>query len=80
MAGWHRQKGKVFPANVIQSSYKEQDISKSIKKIASYQYQKKLKKLINPYENKITKKQIASLIANLKIDNNLKIKKFKDIL
>ena len=26
------------------------------------------------------KKQIASLIANLKIDNNLKIKKFKDIL
>lgn len=76
----NRQKGKVFPANVIQSSYKEQDISKSIKKIASYQYQKKLKKLINPYENKITKKQIASLIANLKIDNNLKIKKFKDIL
>ena len=76
----NRQKGKVFPANVIQSSYKEQDISKSIKKIASHQYQKKLKKLINPYENKITKKQIASLIANLKIDNNLKIKKFKDIL
>ena len=75
-----RQKGKVFPLNVLQCTHKEQDISKSIKKIASYNYQKKLKRLINPYESKITKKQIASLIANLKIDNNFKIKKFKDIL
>ena len=75
----NRQKGKVFPENVIQTSYKKEEIKKSIDKISSYNFQIKLKKLKNPYEKNISKKQIANLIANLKLNNKLKIKKFIDI-
>ena len=75
----NRQKGKIFPANVIQTSYKKEDIKKSINSISNHIYQKKLKKLKNPYEKKITREQIANLIANLKINNKLKIKKFIDL-
>ena len=76
----NRQKGKVFPENVIQTSYKREDIKKSINSISEYDiYQKKLKNLKNPYEKNITTKEIANLIANLKINNKLTIKKFIDL-
>ena len=75
----NRQKGKVFPENVIQTSYKREDIKKSINSISDYIYQKKLKNLKNPYEKNITTKRIANLIANLKINNKLRIKKFIDL-
>ena len=76
----NRQIGKVFPENVIQASYKKEDIKKSINKISSPTFQKKLKKLKNPYEKNISKKKIANLIANLKINKKLKVKKFIDII
>lgn len=75
----NRQKGKVMPKNVIQTNYNKTNIFNSIIKSSKSFYKKGLKKFINPYENRITSKKIASIIANIKINDKLKVKKFQDL-
>ncbi len=73
-----RQKGKVFPKNVISCSYEINDIKKKILKIQSKSFIKKLKTIKNPYSSKISIKKIAKIIIDLKIDKKLINKKFID--
>ena len=75
----NRQKGKVMPKNVIQTNYNKTNIFNSIIKSSKSFYKKGLKKFINPYENRITSKKIANIIANIKINDKLKVKKFQDL-
>lgn len=73
-----RQKGKVLPKNVLPCSYDFNDIKKKIIKTQSKSFIKKLKKIKNPYESKLSSKQVAKIIIDLKIDKKLIYKKFID--
>tara|TARA_Y100000389_G_C17460398_1_gene521271 strand:- start:1413 stop:2564 length:1152 start_codon:yes stop_codon:yes gene_type:complete len=73
-----RQKGKVFPRNVLSCSYEINDIKKKILKTQSNSFIKKLKKIKNPYQSKLTTKHVAKIIFDLKIDKKLINKKFID--
>ncbi len=75
----NRQKGKVFPKNILQVSYKSNDILNSINKISNLSYRKRLTNLKNPYEKNITPKQIALDIFKIKIEKKTTIKKFVDL-
>ena len=72
-----RQKGKYFPINVINSGYDYQDILRAIKKVNTKSFQKRIKKMKNPYFSKLSYKKIAENILKLKIDQKLIKKKFK---
>ncbi len=75
----NRQKGKVFPKNILQVSYKSNDILNSINKISNKSYRKRLKNLKNPYEKNISPKKIALDICKIKIGKKTTIKKFIDL-
>ena len=75
-----RQKGKVLPKNVLTSSYEVNDIKKKILKTQSNTYIKKIRMMKNPYESKLSPKQVAKVISNLKIDKKFINKKFIDII
>jgi GDP/UDP-N,N'-diacetylbacillosamine 2-epimerase (hydrolysing) len=71
-----RQDGKHKPVNVIESGYSKIQILNSIKKAKNKYFQKKIKKIKNPYESKIDLKKILNDIINLKLNNKLLRKKF----
>lgn len=74
-----RQNGKFKPINIIDVSYDYQNILKGIKKALSEKFKKKLKRLKNPYNSKISVNKIVKMIINLKIDDKLIKKKFIDL-
>ena len=67
-----RQKGKVMPKNVINSTYNTNNLSKLLLTL-------KKKKNINPYEKRFSMKRITNIILNLKITDKLLRKKFISI-
>lgn len=73
-----RQKGKVFPKNVINVNYELKNILAALKKAKSEKFKNKLKNITNPYNSKISVKKIADFIVNLKLNNKLLKKRFID--
>ena len=71
-----RQDGKFKPANVIDSDYSKKKILKSIKKALNFKFKKKVKKLKNPYQRKISVNKVVDILAKLKINDKLLRKKF----
>lgn len=74
-----RQEGRACSKSIIHSSYKSVEIKKSIDKVISSKFKKKLKNYKNPYGNpgNISLK-IKNVLKNIKI-NNFKKKIFFDI-
>lgn len=75
----NRQKGKVFPKNVMQSGHSKKDIYNFICKISKNSYKKKLLNLINPYEQNVSPKQIANMISKITTKNQTVSKRFIDL-
>ena len=70
----NRQKGKIFPKNVVTSDYTQNNIINSIKYVESLKFKKTLKGLKNPYEPKIynLSKFLNMLLVTKKNDINKK--------
>ena len=75
----NRQKGKIFPKNVVTCNYTQNNIINSIKYVESLKFEKTLKGLKNPYEPKIynLSRFLNMLLVTKKSDINKK--KFIDI-
>lgn len=73
-----RQKGRIKAQSVIDCLPKKKDIKKSLSKIYSYKFQKKLKKVINPYHNRLPSKKIIKVLKKTNFESLLK-KTFYDI-
>ncbi|MBD1139294.1 UDP-N-acetylglucosamine 2-epimerase (hydrolyzing) [Pelagibacterales bacterium SAG-MED46] len=73
-----RQKGKIFPKNVINSSHHYKEILKSIKFSQSSIFKKQLLNLKNPYSPRVY--NLSKFLYNLMISkkNKINIKKFID--
>ena len=72
-----RQKGRIQSNNIINVNEKKKEIAKAIKLSNSLAYQKKLKKVFNPFKKKDTSKMIVKILENQNF-KNLLIKKFYD--
>lgn len=73
-----RQKGKHIPQNVINCDFNFKKILKSVSKAKSKKFYRKIKKFRNPYESKIKIKDVVNIILNIKNNDKLLRKKFKD--
>jgi len=73
-----RQRNRLKASSVIDCKPNEKDIIKSLKKLYSKSFQKKIKKTTNPYGNGGSAKKIIKILKSLNYDNLL-IKKFYDI-
>ena len=67
-----RQKGRVKAKSVIDCLPKKRDILKSLKKIYSMDFQKKLRTIQNPYDKGFSSKKIVKILTNFKLHNILK--------
>jgi GDP/UDP-N,N'-diacetylbacillosamine 2-epimerase (hydrolysing) len=74
-----RQKGRIEAKSVIGCQPNKNDIKRSLKKIYIKNFQKKLKFIVNPYDNGLTSIKIVKVLKNIKIENITK-KNFYDIL
>ena len=76
-----RQKGRMMPKNVINTSFDKMKIIKSIKYSQSKEFLKKIKNLKNPYENKNFSNNLKKIFSDLSIikKNKLIAKKFIDL-
>tara|TARA_B100000575_G_scaffold291501_1_gene297601 strand:+ start:3639 stop:4784 length:1146 start_codon:yes stop_codon:yes gene_type:complete len=74
-----RQNGKYKPLNVINSNYSKKEITKSVKKALNTNFLKKIRKIKNPYESKVSLDKIANFIVKLKINDKLLRKRFVNI-
>ena len=74
----NRQKGRVFGDNIINSLPEKNAIINAIKELFSNEFNNKLKKIKNPYENGNTSNKIIEVIKQFKIDPSL-VKSFHDI-
>ena len=72
-----RQKGRIQSNNIINVNEKKKEILKAIKLSNSLAFQKKLKKVFNPFKKKDTSKMIVKILENQNF-KNLLIKKFYD--
>lgn len=67
-----RQRGRERGTNVIDVSYNKQEIKKAVKKaLNDNDFKEKIKKPKSPYGNGTAGKQIAEILYNIKIDQNL---------
>lgn len=71
-----RQEGRIKAESVIDCKICKKDILKSFEKIYSKNFQKKIKKVSNPYDNGLPSKKIIKVLKNLKLQNILKKKFF----
>jgi len=67
-----RQKGRVTARSTITCNPNRNEILKSINKLLSKKYIKKIKKTENPYEKKNSSKKIFEKIINMNLKNILK--------
>jgi GDP/UDP-N,N'-diacetylbacillosamine 2-epimerase (hydrolysing) len=67
-----RQKGRVRAKSVIDCLPYKKDILKSLEKIYSKNFQKKLSAVKNPYDNGLSSKKIVDILKNFKLQNILK--------
>ena len=72
-----RQRGRIRAKSVIDCDYNEKSIIKSIKKVFSSDFKKKLKKIINPYDGNTSQKSF-DVIKKINLKNIMK-KNFYDI-
>lgn len=73
-----RQKGRIRAKSVIDSLPQKNDILKSLKKIYSKNFQKKLKVIKNPYDKGLSSKKIVDVLKHYKLKDILK-KRFYNI-
>ncbi len=73
-----RQKGRILADNIIQCKPTSADNKKALKKHYSPTFQKKLKKVKNPFEQRDTPHKIIKVLKKIKI-NNITQKKFYNI-
>ena len=71
-----RQKGKIIPKNVINSSYKVDEIIRSIKKSQNKFFKNNIRNLQNPYFKNLDTMKIAQYISKIKINEKLIKKRF----
>ncbi|MBK87056.1 MAG: UDP-N-acetylglucosamine 2-epimerase (hydrolyzing) [Flavobacteriaceae bacterium] len=70
-----RQRGRIKAKSVIDCSDQSEDILKAITKLYSKEFQEKLQKVKNPYDNGIPSKKIVKILDSVSLDNIIK-KKF----
>lgn len=73
-----RQKGRIKAKNVIDCEPTERGIRDAVAKLYSYEFQKSLKSIINPYGDGRSAKRIKDIIKKYDLSNILK-KKFYEI-
>jgi UDP-hydrolysing UDP-N-acetyl-D-glucosamine 2-epimerase len=73
-----RQNGRLMAKNIINSSYKIDEFKKSLKKLLSKKFIKKIDNIENPYFKKNSSKYILQKILKLKNVSN--IKEFNDLI
>jgi UDP-hydrolysing UDP-N-acetyl-D-glucosamine 2-epimerase len=72
----NRQSGRVRGKNVIDVGYEKAEILSGINKATSLEFRNEIENLINPYGSGNASEKIIDKLKNIKIDNNLLIKKF----
>ncbi len=73
-----RQKGRIKADSVIDCLPNKKDIDQSLKKIYSFDFQKKLKYVKNPYDNGLGSSKIIKVLKTISLKNMLK-KSFYDV-
>ncbi|UCD54988.1 MAG: UDP-N-acetylglucosamine 2-epimerase (hydrolyzing) [Candidatus Omnitrophota bacterium] len=73
-----RQKGRVEPKSIIDCQPTKESIIKAFEKLYSKEFQRSLKKVVNPYGDGNAAKRIKNILKNYDINNILK-KPFFDI-
>ena len=73
-----RQKGRILSSSVINSNFKKKNINKSLKKLLSNNFQKKIKKVKSPYYGKGVSKKIFNHLRKKK-NLNIRLKNFFDL-
>lgn len=73
-----RQKGRLFPKNVISTSDTATSIMRGIRKALSQDFRKQIEHLKNPYDQGGTAKNIVKVLSCFEIRQKLLLKKFTD--
>lgn len=75
----NRQKGRVFPKNVIQCDYSTDAVSQAVSKAISPAFKESLAAMINPYGDGKSAPRIVDILSSIPLNNRLVVKKFHDI-
>jgi len=74
-----RQRGRVRAANVIDCGIGEQEIAIALDQALTKEFRESLKNLINPYGTGQTSSRIVDVLRNIRLDEGLIKKRFKDL-
>jgi len=74
-----RQQGRIRPSNVIDATLNRLSISKAINRASSQGFRKSISGMKNPFGDGHASRRIVQRLKQVKIDENLLIKRFFDI-
>ena len=74
-----RQRGRVRAANVIDCGIGEQEIAIALDQALTKEFRESLKNLINPYGTGQASSRIVDVLRNIRLDEELIKKRFKDL-
>jgi UDP-N-acetylglucosamine 2-epimerase len=74
-----RQDGRVKSVNVVDVGYEQKDIIDGLKKALHPEFSQGLSRIDNPYGSGNASEKIVEVLKNIKINNTLVNKHFKDI-